>query len=610
MTTQYLEIDSTYRNRNLWPHPGQFDVFISPSGSKAPENAADPVSRAASRNRWQGYRFQQDTTANNITVSVDTSSGIGYTTDTNTLIVDTTEVGTSGAGSLQTRDNYYTRAVIENANGERRRILSYRYLGLDHAEIVHDGAAFPNLADNILLTILDPTELELGTFFVPDGRFGNNAYTGSILYNETQDEYRAITSFEENTHILTIDITKSGSVTAWSVDDIYSIRKETPSFCTQLDNPILTKSAFNFPPTVTRTNLEGSFLERYGPLSEQGALASVLSQTRVQLDATASTVNGFYNQCRLRLTSGAASGEIVTIVQYDGVAQVATVEPAFVGTPIAGDTYTIICESEARVISRYIDFRGSAVGGSTTEILFPRTASNVSGIYTNLFLRRTATNELTRITSYTVTQNSNTGFFTRTATIQPAFSTPISQGDAFTITSGLLKDPFSGNLAQNENVCILPFSYDNEYPFVYSGSIVSRQEMVCYEMSLISLTIPNTILDSGQGNRAAFYPYMYVEISNNMSGMRNVIYSNNPSASNMVFRAAVDDINNPKTTSFVRLTGNGMRQTIKFKINDNLRFSVRFPNGDIFRTLQMEDMSPQPPNALNQVSALFGLKML
>lgn len=48
-----------------------------------------------------------------------------------------------------------------------------------------------------------------------------------------------------------------------------------------------------------------------------------------------------------------------------------------------------------------------------------------------------------------------------------------------------------------------------------------------------------------------------------------------------------------------------MVHTMKFKPNDNLIFSVRLPNGDIFDTETPEYYSPSEPNFYTQVSALF-----
>ena len=165
--------------------------------------------------------------------------------------------------------------------------------------------------------------------------------------------------------------------------------------------------------------------------------------------------------------------------------------------------------------------------------------------------------------------------------------------------------------AVNTPLEILQFSYDNFNPFVYTGSLVSQQEMVCYEMQLMSLILPNAVLKTGYGGRIAFYPFVYVQISNvsaSGSGLKNILYSNNPNSTNVIFRAPIYDVQNPLSTPFVRIDSAGMTQTIKFKPNDNLYFKVTLPNGDDFETVLEEYFSPSTPNPLAQISALFSFK--
>jgi hypothetical protein len=160
---------------------------------------------------------------------------------------------------------------------------------------------------------------------------------------------------------------------------------------------------------------------------------------------------------------------------------------------------------------------------------------------------------------------------------------------------------------------ILTFSYDNFNPFTYTGSLVSQQEMVCYEIELLNVVLPNQVLLAGRGGRIAFYPYVYIELSNVSaagSGLRNVIYSNNPNSSTVTFRAPIDDIQNPLTSTFIKIDGNGMVQTIKFKPNDNLFFKVTLSTGEIYNTINQETVNPFRPNELAQISALFSLRRL
>lgn len=160
---------------------------------------------------------------------------------------------------------------------------------------------------------------------------------------------------------------------------------------------------------------------------------------------------------------------------------------------------------------------------------------------------------------------------------------------------------------------ILPYSLDNCNPFVYTGSLVSQQDMVCYELQLISLTMPNATLSVGLGGRIAFYPFVYVQISNVSSagaGLKNIIYSNNPNSTSVIFRAPIYDIQNPLNTPYVRVDGGGMSQTIKFKPNDNLYVKITLPNGDLIKTILPETYSPSAPNPFAQITLLFSFRRI
>jgi len=160
---------------------------------------------------------------------------------------------------------------------------------------------------------------------------------------------------------------------------------------------------------------------------------------------------------------------------------------------------------------------------------------------------------------------------------------------------------------------ILPFSYDNFNPFVYTGSLVSQQEMVCYEVRLTHITMPNNTLITGNGGRASNYPYMYVVLSNVSSAssrLKNIIYSNNPNAVSAIFRVQIYDIQSPLSTPFVRISGDSVPQIIKFKPNDNLYFRLTLPNGELFQTILVEKFSPSAPNPLAQITALFSFKRI
>ena len=243
----------------------------------------------------------------------------------------------------------------------------------------------------------------------------------------------------------------------------------------------------------------------------------------------------------------------------------------------------------------------SSVTNTSLTINYVSPMSTVNKYYKGYYLRVLPTGKIYDYT-YIPVNSKNTvridsyiydsGTSTCAITISPVFSVLPSIGDV---------------------VEFLKITEDNFNPFTYGGSLESHQEMVCYEMQLVSLTLPNATLTVGLRGRIAYYPYVYVEISNvsaTGSGLKNIIYSNNPHATSIIFIAPIYDIQNPESTPFVRIDGGGMHQTIKFKPNDNLYFKVTLGNGQVYKTILEEFYSPATPNPLAQITALFSFKRI
>jgi hypothetical protein len=162
-----------------------------------------------------------------------------------------------------------------------------------------------------------------------------------------------------------------------------------------------------------------------------------------------------------------------------------------------------------------------------------------------------------------------------------------------------------------DTINIVSFTNDNYSPLNYTGSMVSQNQTVCYEIALINLTLPNVMLTTG--SRIAFYPYVYVEFANTTSpsgASQNIIYSNNPESGKALFIAAVTDVVQPIISTFVKLDGGSMVQTVKFKPNDSLRFSVYLPDGTPFTPVDQDILSPYRPIGTLQINAVFSIRRL
>jgi hypothetical protein len=235
-------------------------------------------------------------------------------------------------------------------------------------------------------------------------------------------------------------------------------------------------------------------------------------------------------------------------------------------------------------------------GSTTNTVILPPSVSNTNGIYTGSFIKFTSGQNdgiTCRISSYQ-------GLFQPAI---PPFIPAIPARQATINCSVLPINPL------NDTFELLQFTRDNAVPFTYTGSLVSQQETVCYEIQLVNLVLPNKILSSG--GKISFYPYVYVELQNvTTSCTPNIIYSNNSNSTRRLFIAIISDVSNPDSTPFIKITGSGMVQTIKFKPNDSFKFGVYLPNGEILNTLFPELLSPSAPNPFIQISALFSLKRL
>jgi hypothetical protein len=530
--TRYIEIDSSYRNRNEWPNPSEFEIIISQTGRKDMHNSQDPVSLATPIGiSWSPSTFNiapsQKIVATIKNVDVENAS------DQKTIIKVVNDSSPS-ANVFNNIDGYYNGIVLKNdtqstaGNTIASRISSFVWLGkinasTDAYQITVDGAI--KFTDLDTISISDSTSISLTDyyyFFVPNGRPGFNAYPGCILYNETHNSYENILGYDSVTKL--VKVKKNIN---WSLSHTFSIRKQAPIKINSIENTNYSKSVFSLPDTFS--DQQNTYQNSY-----------------------------------------------------------------------------IKIEKEVRKIIRYETFSGKAIGGSTTTVLFPNNASNINGFYNNAYIKRGT--DVKRIISYTVTGIEPN--LTKTATIDGFFSPAVLAGDDFTFRSVFVSPAFDFEI-KTPPFELLLFSHDNHNPFVYTGSMVSQQEAVCYQIELMDLIVPNKILNCGFGSRIAFYPYLYVELTNISGanvGMKNTIYSNNPNATSMIFRVPIYDVQNPIASAFVKLDGDGMVQTVKFKPNESIFFSVHLPNGELFKVLDQEQYGPYTPNPDIQISALFSFK--
>lgn len=570
-SSRYLELDSEYRNRNqgevggLSSSPANFIVEISQKGQNTINQAVDPVSDAAPKLAWNSS-FQANSGATSVTLD---TTPISYSTVSGpekfTIIAD-------GENKFRHPEDYYTGAILAltasdgvDTSVHYRRITSYELIdtpsgGNDRA-IITVNKPLPDLslgvtytAGSIGLPTNDTSSADVPQLFIPTAPEINNFYAGCLVHNLNTGEYRTITAFDAKTRIATLD---ANTGVSWSNGD------------------------FNFVIVKERASSSGDITVSDGTNTIGGISAD---REAVQLSSSASNISDIYNGSYLRL------GKPQTV---DGDQPLATS-----GAPFG----------EQKIIIDYTALDGTftAHGGTGTNTFTLNTTSNEN--ITGLLLTDSTTNETREVATYdistkvgTTTQNWASGsngdvFFVRTAELASSFSVATPA-------------PGSGNTPGTYE--IEQVSRDNMVPLNYIGSKVSSAQMVCYELELIHLILPNSVLT--QGGRIAFYPYVYVLLDNisSASGRADgLIYSNNPNARKMMFKAVIDDTPTPLISAFIKIDGDGMVQTVKFNPYDSFRLAIFLPDGTLFETVETDTLSPNPPNKLVQISALFAMRKL
>lgn len=265
-------------------------------------------------------------------------------------------------------------------------------------------------------------------------------------------------------------------------------------------------------------------------------------------------------------------GEYRKIISYSSATAIATLESSLSINPTGLD---IFIRKSLPVLE------GVVSGGSTTYADLPVSASTTNDFYKGYFIY---------------------------------FSSGLAQGSVVRISSydGTLQRAFFASptplVQNNDSFQILAFSRDNFNPFNYAGTTTVNQE-VCYTINLLCLTLSNKTLSSGYGGTLSNYPYVYLRLYPENKSNPPIFYSNNPNANSALFKVPIDnksDIYVIKDTFYI-LNGSGTTQMIKFRPHDNFRMTVTLPSGEILK-YQDDTVSPEPPNPLIQVSALFEIK--
>lgn len=274
------------------------------------------------------------------------------------------------------------------------------------------------------------------------------------------------------------------------------------------------------------------------------------------------TTSFLFNQTR---------GEWLTIYAYGEETHIITARPDSTSNYTSG-TWLV---ADVYIIRNAIPVRYSNVlAGITTNTATIVPIANYDFI--GSFIRLLSTNEIRRIVSFDSVTN--------VATVNPAFSA---------VPAGVYE--------------ILQYTRDNVSNVVFTFPKID----VPYEVSLLNIVVPNLSIKNSYGGRAVYYPYLYVELRTNRGADGkgpNMIASNNPNSTRMLFRVIVNDTSTASVSPVVRLDGDGMVQKIRVSPKESFKMSVYLPDGTLFVPETADNLPPLPPNPLLQISAIFHFK--
>ena len=737
MSRQYIEIDSTYRNRNGFKNPSEFDIdFNIPINE--PHMAIDPVSDQAPIKYWE---FQD----NNVSY-IDTNNNISVTsTSTDNLSIDI-EFQTTNNKALSEKDDYYNNVVVTSGT-ENRRIVKYKYLTTDKnttpvtvkAQITLDYV-FSTTPSTI--TFNDPniqgSNINPSHIFVPGGGIYDNTYVGYYLYNDsTQDSYE-IVDYDSTTHRVEVNVVFGSLPVKLSIRKLPPLHIITTSSTltgyipsSVLNNNVTMNRHINWvrdpsngqyykitsfnkdTHTITGGNTNNSPKELLftSPIEEPKEDDEIIynNQTRTVDSVTGTgtvTVTldeGFTSTVRLYTGNNNTTLNLLDLgtlnqndeLTYNGQTVVVTnvspgttttydtitISPAF--TPDIPQYQPVSFASEEKEI--HVTTNGSILtvdsGGNlydvlmigskvvyknqTREVISFNTNNPPNAVLDSSFITDSSNNlvgekvrlppvsktfdvitfgttlkldsgntnqELTvgGTISYrgvkrkiAVVNNNNEAtldygfspdiegvYVTKTDANIPSNTdfTLVQKSGVNNITYIPIDDSNGNNIAHN-TIELLSNTYDNNSSLQYTGSISSQSQLVCHEIELLHIILPNKVLKHYRGGRVSRQPYIYVELSNLSSGQnRHNIYSNNPHAVKALFKCSIRDISYPVQSPYVKLDGGGMVQTIKFKPTDRLYFRVILSDGKVFEVEDEETFNPLPPNPSIQINAMFSIR--
>lgn len=286
----YIEIDSTFRNRNLWPHPAEFEMALSQSGRNTNSTMLDPVCVAIPEQSWTASLFDAALSPSTAVQAQITLGGLGNANAQTEIVLNAV-----GFAQFQQQYNYYKHAVLRStvltSTDNSTRIIESKYLGNNRLLCKLTKPFKYQLLD--IVEIQDPTDLTNAVLFIPNGSDNRDKYVNRLCYNESTNDSCSILSYDAEIGTLFLDTVP----VLWLPTHNFSIRKVSPNYI--YNTGLLSTNSLIILPTAE--NLSNWFIR---------------------------VPQSIYNNAVV-----APEGEVRQIISYDTTTSTATVNPPFPASP-------------------------------------------------------------------------------------------------------------------------------------------------------------------------------------------------------------------------------------------------------------------------------------
>lgn len=595
MERKYIMVDSTYRDRLLYPNPAEFILPINSAIGNTIMNSKNPTAMGypvynfcflSATGTFTGPIVGGNPRALQVGPSIDTLTGISDP-NVDTTLEDTVDMFANLSLQVVGDANTYTITSYDPV----RRILYLDTPILNFTLPLNYTIINPSTSSKI---VLQGYKLAVNGFPVSNDGFFLSSSTLLYVWDLTLNEIRTGQLINE-----TINLTTPFSA-GWSVDDKYIVSVDTmPTEWGVYDvvdptNPVLRTGLFRF--VITDPGVQ------YQPQTNVAIVA--------QFDSRPAYAIGI--------------GKIVFTNTQGGVSRL---DILYCGDQyiMNGEYYLLPLGDPFRKGLAVIKVLSTAVGFVVNN---PTTPSDLTGSYMIPLLLTPEFTYDQSTDTVSISPNDTLPYYPNRIIrnvslieanslngLVPIVQTLLYQNKKIIMTQSMVPELYNRLTATNIalfpeafNYYVIPFNKDGCVSMDYRGTFVSSNQMVCYGITVNTLILPNQILNLPFGSLTSSYPYVLLEITNETASSghnKAVIYSNNPNTVTATFVCSISDVNSPTITKFININSDRSSQIVKFKPNDNLKFRVSMPDGRSFETEIKDYIPPLSPNPLLQINCLI-----